>query len=268
MQARPNPEHPIARAISFFDPKPTLSAVVVAVGTRVSPRAPRTEPYVRLSRIRLPPRVCDGVAIAGPGMEDGRFREPSIRQLCHSFPGGAILLAATPQRAPPEVADMVPKDVQGTTVGRHCVVVEVAADYLAKPFPLGGDRQVHAPSQYVLDLPQLRPHAVRPGLPFDLECAGAGVAADEGEAQEVEGLRLAEPAPLPAFRRKASELDQPGLLRVQRQRRPPQPLAHFIQEAPSLMLVLEADDEVVGISHDDHVARELAPSMHGPEVEG
>ena len=43
---------------------------------------------------------------------------------------------------------MVPKDVQGTTVGRHCVVVEVAADYLAKPFPLRGDRQVHAPSQY------------------------------------------------------------------------------------------------------------------------
>src|SRR6266511_4855047 len=29
----------------------------VAVGTPVSSRAPRTEPYVRLSRIRLPPRV-------------------------------------------------------------------------------------------------------------------------------------------------------------------------------------------------------------------
>src|ERR1700747_2271099 len=32
----------------------------VAVGTRVSSRAPRTEPYVRLSRIRLPPWVRDG----------------------------------------------------------------------------------------------------------------------------------------------------------------------------------------------------------------
>src|SRR5204863_304217 len=32
----------------------------VAVGTCVSSHAPRTEPYVRLSRIRLPPRVCDG----------------------------------------------------------------------------------------------------------------------------------------------------------------------------------------------------------------
>src|SRR5262244_253060 len=36
------------------------SQFTVAVGTRVSSRAPRTEPYVRLSRIRLPPWVCDG----------------------------------------------------------------------------------------------------------------------------------------------------------------------------------------------------------------
>ena len=30
---------------------------------RSLPSAPRTEPYVRLSRIRLPPRVCDGKAV-------------------------------------------------------------------------------------------------------------------------------------------------------------------------------------------------------------
>jgi hypothetical protein len=50
---------------------------------------------------------------------------------------------------------------------------------------------------------------------FDLEFALAGFAADEGEAQEVEGLRFAEPAPLAAFRRKSSELDEPGLLGMQ-----------------------------------------------------
>ena len=44
----------------------TAAKAVVAVGTRVSSRAPRTEPYVRLSRIRLPPRVCDGKAITRP----------------------------------------------------------------------------------------------------------------------------------------------------------------------------------------------------------
>src|SRR5881227_1696526 len=38
----------------------SLRLAHVAVGTCVSSHAPRTEPYVRLSRIRLPPRVCDG----------------------------------------------------------------------------------------------------------------------------------------------------------------------------------------------------------------
>src|SRR5262249_23599505 len=37
---------------------PLACAPSPAVGTRVSSRAPRTEPYGRLSRIRLPPRVC------------------------------------------------------------------------------------------------------------------------------------------------------------------------------------------------------------------
>src|SRR3954451_24822287 len=64
----------------------------------------------------------------------------------------------------------------------------------------------------------------------------------------------------PAFCREASELDQPGLLGMQRQRKLPQPLAHLVQEAPGVLLVLEADDKVVGIAHDDHVARGLTPS--------
>ena len=47
-----------------------LSLAHVAVGTCVSSHAPRTEPYVRLSRIRLPPRVCDG--------ESGRIRSSAF----------------------------------------------------------------------------------------------------------------------------------------------------------------------------------------------
>src|SRR5947199_4933457 len=46
--------------ISWLDPTPRAWRLPVAVGTCVSSHAPRTEPYVRLSRIRLPPRVCDG----------------------------------------------------------------------------------------------------------------------------------------------------------------------------------------------------------------
>src|SRR4249920_1236825 len=102
---------------------------------------------------------------------------------------------------------MVSEHVQCTTVGRHCVIVEVAADNPAQPFPLLGDRLVHAPSHLLLDLLELRPHAVPSGFPFDLEFPCSGLAADEGEAQEVEGLRLAESLPLAAFPCKASKLD-------------------------------------------------------------
>jgi hypothetical protein len=47
-------------------------------------------------------------------------------------------------------------------------------------------------------------------FPFDLEFVLASFAADEGEAQEVEGLRLAKPAPVAAFRRKAARFPNPG----------------------------------------------------------
>src|SRR5437879_7396738 len=88
----------------------------VAVGTCVSSHAPRTEPYVRLSRIRLPPRVSDGKANARPGMQDGRFREPGVCELRHPCPRDPILLAATPQRAPPKLDNVVPEHVKCTTV--------------------------------------------------------------------------------------------------------------------------------------------------------
>jgi hypothetical protein len=78
---------------------------------------------------------------------------------------------------------------------------------------------MHAPPHLRFDHLELCPHAISPGFPLDLEFALASLAADEGEAQEVEGLRLAEPAPLAAFCRKASELDEPGLLGVQCQRK-------------------------------------------------
>ena len=175
-------------------------------------------------------------------MKDRRFRKPVVRQLGHPCPRDPILLAATPQRAPPEVGDVVPERVQCSGVGWHGVIIEVAADDPPQPSPLVGDRLMHALPHLLFDHLELRPHAVRPGFPFDLEPTGASFTADEGEAQEVEGLRLAEPAPLAAFRCKASELDQPGLLGMQCQRKLLQPLAHLIQETPGVALVLEADD--------------------------
>src|SRR6266567_4010650 len=74
-----SPARRSASSLPIRSPKMIASSrgiAIVAVGTRVSSRAPRTEPYVRLSRIRLPPRVCDGEAIARPRVEDDRSRKP------------------------------------------------------------------------------------------------------------------------------------------------------------------------------------------------
>ena len=78
---------------------------------------------------------------------------------------------------------------------------------------------MHTPPQFLFDGLQLYPHAIPSGLPFDLEFAPASFTTDEDEAQEGEGLRFAKPAALAVFHRKAPELDQPGLLRMKRQRK-------------------------------------------------
>jgi hypothetical protein len=78
------------------------------------------------------------------------------------------------------------------------------------------DWLVHAPSQFLLDGLELRPHSIAPGFPQDEELALTIALTDEGEAQDVEGLRLAERAPSTSIRRKAAELDQAGLVRMER----------------------------------------------------
>jgi hypothetical protein len=65
---------------------------------------------------------------------------------------------------------MMPEHGKCTSIGWHCVIVEVADD-LTQPFPLLGD------------------WPVPPGFPLKLEFTRAGLAADEGEAKE-EGLRM------------------------------------------------------------------------------
>ena len=60
---------------------------------------------------------------------------------------------------------MVPERDQCTGIGRHGVVVEVAADDPSQPLPLRGDRLVHALPHLLFNYNhlELRLQAVRPG---------------------------------------------------------------------------------------------------------
>ena len=244
------------------------TSIAVGDGARIHCAPPAQNRTCGFPAYGSPPRVSDGKSAFGPGMKNSRRGEKFARQAAHPIPSRAVLLAAALERPSPEVDDMEPKGAERGGVRRHGEVAKVPRHDLPEPSPLLGDGSVHALAQTFLDLLQLRPHAVRPGLPLDLEAALAGFAADQREAEEGEGLRLAKPASLPVRRRMAAELDEPGLVRMQRQRKRPQPFAHRVPEAPGVALVLKAGDDVVGVPHDDHVALRLAPSPAlGPAVE-
>jgi hypothetical protein len=56
------------------------------------------------------------------------------------------------------------------------------------------------------------------------------------------------PSPHRARRSEAAEREQAGLVRMQRQRKLLQPLAHAVPEATGIGLTLEADHDVIRIS--------------------
>ncbi len=88
-------------------------------------------------------------------------------------------------------------------------------------------------------------------------------------AEEVERLRLALPPLAAVLSRKPTELDEPGLVRMQFQSIVGQPLPEVPEEALRIALMLEAADKIVRIAHDDGVAFRypLAPCVVKPVIE-
>ncbi len=148
-------------------------------------------------------------------MKDLRSRNPVGGQAVHPLPRKAILLATPTQRAQPDALHIIVECSQRSAIGWHCMVGEEASDHLLDPSPLLGDWAMHSPSRLLLDLPERRPHAIAPCDPLHEELPTAVAFTDEGKAEEVEGLRLAEPTLSASFRCKAAEFDQAGLVRIE-----------------------------------------------------
>src|SRR5262249_32638968 len=191
-------------------------------------------------------------------MKDAGAGKPIVEEDLHLLPCQLGSLAASRKRPPPEGCDVEVECQQCATVGRHGVVSEESQDDLLKPSPLLGNRLVPPLSQFGLHSSERCAHAVPPSLPLNMEVARRRLTANEREAQEGERLRFTESPPLSIFGRKASELDQSGLLRVERQRELLQPLVHVFQKSLGVYLTLESEDDIVGIPHDDHVPAGVA----------
>src|SRR5271168_867137 len=104
-------------------------------------------------------------------MKDARSREPVVRQFLHPLNRHPVPLAASPERASPEVADVVAEGLQCPKIRRNRVVVEESRDNLRQPSPLFGDRLMPAMSQLLRDLRKLGLHAVAATFPLEQEFA-------------------------------------------------------------------------------------------------
>src|SRR5438128_3714919 len=183
--------------------------------------------------------------------------------------GGAVLLAAPAEVPPPQPSNTAPEGAQCLDVIGHGMIGKVARYDLPQPRTLLIDPDMQAAAQGLFDLAQLGPQPVAPRLPEQGDLAVPGASTDVGETQEVEGLRLAQAAPFAVRRRMAAKLDQARLVRMQAQREAFQPLAQGRQKPLGIGPVLNAGDEVVGISHDDDVPLGVTVSpLPRPEIEG
>jgi len=119
-----------------------------------------------------------------------------------------------------------------------------------------------------LDLLKGSSHTVTPCLAMEQERSTSGLAANELEPQEVEGRGSAQPLSLAPYGCMAAELQQSGLLLVEREARFLEPRSRRIPEAPRIGLVLEAGHDVIGVAHEYHVAGGFSPPpLQGPEIE-
>lgn len=143
-----------------------------------------------------------------------------------------------------------------------------ACHHRLQPSALFRDGRVHVTTQLFLDLLELGSHAVAPCFALELEGPAPGLAANEDEAQEREGLRLTQPALLSPCRRMAAELQQARLLPVQFEPKLLEPRSHRIPEALRIGFMFETCNDVVGVTHDDHFASGFSPPpLLSPEIE-
>ena len=170
-----------------------------------------------------------------------------MREAVHSLPVQVVALAAAPQRLVPMPGHLIAEGVHRVAVAGHRVVVVVPAQDAGEPVSLLRDGLMRAPPRLGLDRTQLCSHPLRVGDALDQEASVRRLRADVREAEESERFRLAQAAPLAVASSEPPELDQPRLLRCQLQTEPREPATKVVKEPLRIVLMLEADDVVVGL---------------------
>jgi len=202
-------------------------------------------------------------------MQDPGLGYPEIGELPKACPWQARPLAAPPQGVPPMAQDLSAKRIESGPVAGNGVVVEIPLHHSMQPCALLGDRLMPLSQQRLLHRLQFGAEPLRHRLPPYVKPLGLARSSTEvGEAQEVEGFRLALVTLLSISGGEPSEFDQSRFVRVQRQAELVKTFLKFLQETFGLAAVLEPNDEIVGITHSNDIAcGELRPPPLDPQVE-
>src|SRR6266851_2590970 len=112
-------------------------------------------------------------------------------------------------------------------------------------------RSVHSVQHILTDRLQLANQPFGLCLTLDHELAVSGLAAIVRKAQKVEGLRATLPGSCSPLDGEPPELDQPGLVLVDRQTELLQPVSQCREELLPIPFLLTADRQIVRISTDD-----------------
>ena len=100
---------------------------------------------------------------------------------------------------------------------------------------------MHTPPKFFFDLLQLGTHSLSHGLPKHDEPSLPILVTYMGEAQEIEGIRLAFATPFPIRRRITAKFDQAGFLGMQFQIEHLKSFLKFFEKLLGLMAILEAN---------------------------
>jgi len=125
-----------------------------------------------------------------------------------------------------------------------------------------------APSKRLLDLAKLGTHSLSLRLAPELEAItvflGAAIVC---QPEEVERFRLAQTTLRSTLGSVSAELNEAGLFRMQTKCKRREAFSEIVQETLGITPMLEPDDLIIGIAHDDHVAFGITRApLRDPEI--
>src|SRR5260370_11557744 len=143
-------------------------------------------------------------------------RQPPVAQSSHSVPAEVAVLAPARERLVPEQAYPKSKRAQRGAVDRHSVITDVSTNDRPQPLAYFRDGVVHASSEFVFCLAQLRLHPLTNRLPqHRVVTVASRLPADMREAKEGERFRLPFSALFPCSGREPPELQKSRFVGMQ-----------------------------------------------------